>query len=538
MVSGGDSAYHGAVETHSDHSSAEVLVVGAGPTGLMLANWLQKFGVSVIVVDAKSGPTRESRALGVQSRTMEIYDQLGIVDAVLNDAFQAERIAPGFEANSFGVVPIAQLGTGLSPFPGIFILEQSKTESILADNLERLGGSVRWLSKLDDLVDDPLGAGCAATVTGPDGSGQIHARFVVGADGGSSAVRKLRSIPFDGVTNEHTFYVADAHEVTGLEPGALSVRFGTDAFLIAFPMASGGHYRLLGTVKLTDRTHAGDVSEDTARAKMHGVFGVGYGPSTWFATYRVHHRAAERFRDGAVFLAGDAGHVHSPVGAQGMNTGLQDAHNLALKLVDVLSGRAEEHSLDRYDAERRPVARRLIATTDRVFGVVTSGSEPARLLRRFGARLIVPVVVRWLPRLPGASRLFGYVSQIRIHYWMSDDAKRAAGGRRDAVVGRRLPWTGENFEALRSAHWQVHGYGAVTERALVRMARLLSAEVYAFASVGATALRSARFYLVRPDGFVAADADASDAVAAAEHFRRELREWGVDPTALGRPGRV
>lgn len=515
----------------SNHEETDVLVVGAGPTGLMLANWLQKSGVDVLTLDGKAGPTLESRALGVQARTMEIYDQLGVVGAILADAFRAAHIAPGFESRSYAPVPLAQLGTGLTPFPGIFVLEQSKTERALVESLGRFGGSVRWLTELTALSDNPAG-GCVATVAGPAGISRIRARYVVGADGGSSAVRRLRGIPFDGVTNEHTFYVADAHDVTGLRSETVSIRFGTDAFLLAFPMASGGHYRLLGTVRLANRTDSSDVTEVAAHAKMRDVFGVQYGTSTWFATYRVHHRVAARFRDGAVFLAGDAGHVHSPVGAQGMNTGLQDAHNLALKLVDVLSGTADERYLERYEAERRPVAKHLTATTDRVFGAVTSASGPLVLLRRVGARYIVPVIARVVPRLPVASRLFGYVSQIRIHYWMSGQDRRAANGRRDLVVGRRLPWTGSNFDVLRSADWQVHSYGPADVRALVRFARLLPLELHTFPSVGATRLRPGWLYLVRPDGFVAADAAVGDVAGAAQQFRRKLRSWGVDPDAL------
>jgi 2-polyprenyl-6-methoxyphenol hydroxylase-like FAD-dependent oxidoreductase len=504
----------------------DVLVVGAGPTGLMLANWLQRSSVRVITVDAKSGPTRESRALVVQARTMEIYDQLGVADTVRAEAFVARRVSPGFESHSFGSLPVGQLGAGLTPFPGLFVLEQSRTERILGEHLSTLGGSVRWRTQLDGLVDEPSG-GCVATVTGPDGTRRVHARFVVGADGGSSAVRRLRQIPFTGVTNEHTFYVADAHDVAGVEEGAVSLRFGTDAFLLAFPMASGGHFRLLGTVRLSG--HSTNVSEDSARTKMRDVFGVDYGDSTWFATYRVHHRVADRFRDGAVLLAGDAGHVHSPVGAQGMNTGLQDAHNLALKLADVFAGRADERYLERYDAERRPVARRLVSTTDRAFGFVTAGAGPMRLARRVLARLIVPLLVRGVPRLPLAPRLFGYLSQIRIHYWMSDAARLESRGRRGDVVGRRLPWTGSNFSALRSARWQVHVYGPSDTRAAVRFTRRLPVEFHAFASTGHTALEPGRYYLVRPDGFVCAAASPSD---AAGQFRSELASWGVHPDDL------
>ena len=514
------------MDTYSDEEHVDVLIVGAGPTGLMLANWLHRFGVRAITVDSKAGPTRESRALVIQARTMEIYDQLGIVDTVRAEAFPALRVSPGFEAQSFGSVPVGQLGTGLTPFPGLYVLEQSKTERILGDHLASLGGTVRWETALEDLSDGPSG-GCIATCAGPNGRERIHARFVIGADGGSSAVRKLRAIPFEGVTNEHIFYVADSHEVSGMDEGAVTLRFGTDAFLIAFPMASGGHFRLLGTVRLS--TNATEVSEESARAKMRDVFGVRYGTASWFATYRVHHRVADRFRDGEIFLAGDAGHVHSPVGAQGMNTGLQDAHNLALKLVDVLTGRADERYLDRYDAERRPVARWLVSTTDRAFGLVTSGAGSMRLLRRVGARLIIPLAVRRIPRLPVASRLVGYLSQIRIHYWMSDAARVASRGRRGVVVGRRLPWTGANFEALRSSRWQVHVYGPVNPRTAVRFTRRLPVEFHTFGSVGGTSLVLGRYYLVRPDGFVAAEADPQ---IAAGHFRAELSSWGINPDAL------
>jgi 2-polyprenyl-6-methoxyphenol hydroxylase-like FAD-dependent oxidoreductase len=518
------------VNTFPDGEQVDVLVVGAGPTGLMLANWLRRFGVGVMTVDPKSGPTRESRALVVQARTMEIYEQLGIADTVVAESFPAVRAAPGFEDRSFGAVPIGALGTGLTPYSGLFVLEQSKNETILNDHLAALGGAVRWHVSLDQLSDDPTGDGCIATVSGPEGTETIRARYVIGADGGSSAVRKLRGIPFGGVTNEHIFYVADAHSVTGLDPDAVAIRFGTDAFLLAFPMASGGHFRLLGTVHLSERST--EVSEVTAKVKMRDVFGVRYDTATWFTTYRVHHRVAARFRDGAVFLAGDAGHVHSPVGAQGMNTGLQDAHNLALKLVDVIAGRASDGYLDRYEAERRPVAQRLVSTTDRAFAVVTSGTQPLRILRRLVARLLVPVAVRGIPRLPVASRLFGYLSQIRIHYWMSDSQRLEHRGRRDVVLGRRLPWTGTNYEVLRSARWQVHLYGPFDVRAAVRFTRRLPVELHTFASTGDTALEAERYYLVRPDGFVAAIADPDE---AAEVFRRQLSSWGVDPDRFDRP---
>ena len=269
-------------------------------------------------------------------------------------------------------------------------------------------------------------------------------------------------------------------------------------------------WRLIGTVRGTDGTD--EVAEEDARERMRADFAVTYGSARWFATYRVHHRVAATFRDGPFFLAGDAAHVHSPVGGQGMNTGLQDAHNLAFKLADVLRGRRKDPWLDRYEAERRPVARTLVATTDRVFGLLTSQRRGLRVLRRLAVPVLAPIGVRAVPGGSGGSRFFQYVAQIRIHYWMNPDARAVAGGRRDPVVGRRLQWTGDNFSVLRSLQWQIHGYGGVT----AADAPDLGLAVHIFPPAPTTDLRPGRFYLVRPDGFVAAQAEPPDAAVVFE----------------------
>jgi 2-polyprenyl-6-methoxyphenol hydroxylase-like FAD-dependent oxidoreductase len=479
--------------------ACDVLVVGAGPTGLMLANWLVKLGVSVVVADGKEGPTRESRALVVQARSMEVYDQLGLGDTVIEAANRARALAPGAGSRVFGQIPIGPLGEGVTPYPWIEVLEQSRNEEILYANLQKLGGDVRWGAPLTAL--SATGDGVEATV----GDSTVRARFCVGTDGANSAVRKARDIPFEGVTNPHLFYVIDAAAVGGLVDGAINVRPSGEDFLLAFPMGGRGNWRLIGLARDSDGD--GDITEDDAKARMRSRFAVTYGDSRWYATYRVHHRVATTFRDGPFILAGDAAHVHSPVGGQGMNTGLQDAHNLAFKLADVLQGRAGDGWLDRYEAERRPVAKTLVATTDRVFGYVTSQRLGLRLLRRIVFSLFAPIGVRALPGSGGGSRLFQYVSQIRIHYWMSPDAKRAAHGRRDPVVGRRLPWTGDNFDVLRELQWQIHAYGGVDASDVPD----LGLRVHVFPAASQTLLRPGLLYLVRPDGFVAAQATPADA---------------------------
>lgn len=510
-----------------------VVVVGAGPTGLMLAVWLQRSGVPVIVVDSKDGPTRESRALAVQARSMEIYDQLGVIDSVLPQTQTGQAVAFGFGRRVFGRVPLGSLGDGTTPYPRIYVLEQSKNERLLYDHLRRLGGDVLWGHRVTGVSAEPGADGTSVagvTIEGPEGARQLWSRYCVGADGSSSVVRTLRQISFEGVTNGSTFFVADAVGVVGVVPECINVRPAPRDFLLGFPMGPGDHHRLIGIADEAGGAGSAAV-ERSVRARLDTQFGVTYDESTWFSTYRVHHRVAAAFRDGPFFLAGDAAHVHSPVGGQGMNTGLQDAHNLALKLADVLLHGVDDAYLDRYQLERRPVALRLVRTTDRLFRVITAPGRLGRGFRRLAIPAVGPFAVRRLPRVSGSSRIFQYLSQTRIHYWMSDSAR--ATGRRGRVVGRRLPWTGDNYDVLRSARWQVHSYAELADgpSALDEAAAELAAlglEVHRFPAAPRTALRPDLLYLVRPDGFVAAEAPLA---AAAMAFRLAL------PPGLTLPGR-
>jgi 2-polyprenyl-6-methoxyphenol hydroxylase-like FAD-dependent oxidoreductase len=490
--------------------TCDVLVAGAGPTGLMLANWLVKLGVDVIVVDGKDGPTRESRALVLQARSIEIYEQLGLGDQVLEAAHRADALAPGALNRVFGRIPLGPLGGRVTPYPYLEILEQSRNEEILYDNLQKLGADVRWGTPVTAVAQTDSGVEVKA------GNDTIRARFCVGCDGANSAVRKARRIAFDGITNPHRFFVLDALGTGGMVGDAVNVRPGGDDFLLAFPMTGVGTWRVIGLVRDDDKD--GELTEEDVRPRLR-KFAVTYDRARWFATYRVHHRVAAAFRDGPFFLAGDAAHVHSPVGGQGMNTGLQDAHNLAFKLADVLHGRRKDKWLDRYEAERRPVARTLVSTTDRIFNFVTSQQFALRTLRRLAVPLFAPLGVRMLPNSSGGSRLFQYVSQIRIHYWMTPDAKDAAHGRRGRVVGRRLPWSGDNFATLRSLTWQVHTYGDALPKSDIPD---LGLPVHVLPEAEpATRLKPGFLYLVRPDGFVAAESSPHE---AADVFRRAMSD--------------
>lgn len=497
----------------------DVLVVGAGPTGLMLAAWLARLGVDHLLVDDGEGPTRESRAVVLQARSMEVYDQLGMVDAVRDRVAWASGLRPGWGRRPApGVVPLAVMMGMQSPHPGVHVLEQSQNERLLGARLRELGSDVGWGTRLRELhqQDDHV----RALLDTPSGPRTVTARWCVGADGAGSTVRQQTGIEFRGSTAPQTFWVADAGTVTGLEDGLITLRAAADRFLLTFPLGPGRH-RLIGVLGGGEEADAGQVT-----AELDEHFDVRASDLRWFSSYRVHHRVAEGFRRGRVLLVGDAAHVHSPVGGQGMNTGLQDAHGLAFKLAAVLSGQAGEDHLDHHEVERRPVALRLVGSTDRVFGAVVSRSRPAVLTRRLVVPVLAPTVSLLAGRLPVARRLAGYVGQLRVHYWRSAEQRRRAGGRRDPVVGRRLPWTGDNHEVLRSADWQVHGYGT----ALPAMTGLpsLVARTHRFSPRPELGLPAGRWLLVRPDGFVAAAAAPGQAAAV---FDAALAELGFLPAA-------
>ncbi|MEZ0163183.1 FAD-dependent monooxygenase [Kineococcus sp. LSe6-4] len=472
----------------------DVLVVGAGPTGLLAALVLARRGVRAVLVDGKAGPTRESRALAVQARTVEVYDQLGLAEEFLARAHRAARVQIGPPGRPV-VIDLAAAQRGQTPFPGLHVLEQSRTEELLVGALRAAGGDVRWnhaLLDLDDRTAEP-GGRVEALLSGDGAVSRLHARWCVGADGAGSLVRRSLGLAFEGVTDDAVFWVADLRGATGLPEDCLAMRAGGRGFGVFYPLGPGGHARVISIA-------AGpDVGPAEALATAHDDLGVGHESVDWFSTYRVHHRVAERFRHGAVFLAGDAAHVHSPVGGQGMNTGLQDAQDLAHLLADVVHGHVTHDALDRYERERRRVALRLVRVTDRAFGLLARPSRGTALLRRGFATAAAPLAARGV-RNPVGRRVAGYVGQYRIRHHVASAPLPVWAD--DRVVGRRLLPTEENRPSLRSLAWQLHSYGTQPARP-ADLPDWIEGP-HAFPADPAGRWRADRTYLVRPDGFVAA----------------------------------
>jgi 2-polyprenyl-6-methoxyphenol hydroxylase-like FAD-dependent oxidoreductase len=423
----------------------DVLIVGAGPTGLMLANQLARRGVRPLIIDRHIGPARETRALGVQARTLEIYSKLGIVEEALELGRRATGANMWVQGRRAARVPLGDIGRDISPFPFLLILGQDDNERLLGDALRERGGTVQWRHELVAIEQAP--GHVTATLKLPDGTARaLTAAWVAGCDGARSAVRELSGIAFPGAPYEHVFFVADTQLTGDMVPDELNVYLWREGFHLFFPMRGTDHWRVVGILPPGLRGRDDLAFEDVIPAvRREAGAGLAFAGCSWFSTYRIHHRRAARFRDRRCFLLGDAAHIHSPVGAQGMNTGLQDAYNLAWKLALVAGGRAEAALLDSYEDERIPVAERLLRTTDRAFSLIVSDSWFAGFFRtRIQARMLAFAMT-----FEGIRTLaFRTISQTGIRYARSPLSKTLKELPQGAPrAGDRFPWLLLKFEA-------------------------------------------------------------------------------------------
>ena len=495
----------------------DVLIVGAGPTGLMLANQLARRGVHFLIIDRHSGPAQQTRAMAVHARTLEIYEKMGIADEAL--ALGARGTGANMWANGRwnARVPIGDIGQGVSPFPFVLTLGQDDNERILGKNLATLGAAVEWSTELVSLAQKPMHVG--ATLRGPDGTHrEITAAWVAGCDGSRSAVREMCGIGFPGEPYEHTFFVADT-EVTGpMKPGELNVYLWRDGFHLFFPMRGQDRWRVIGILPKELRARDDVTFERLAPSiRQQAGAAIDFKSCSWFSTYRIYHRAAERFRDGRCFLLGDAAHVHSPMGGQGMNTGLQDAYNLAWKLALVIKGRAGSALLGTYEQERMPVAQRLLQTTDRAFQLLVADNWFASIVR---TRLIGKIAARAMTFARARKLAFRTLSQTGISYPASSLSQNLPGLSKDApAAGDRFPWmqlrrasggpTVDLFDELDDTRFNLLVFGEPSNLAPVagEVADLVDVHTFPRDPGNQAALESARvpqpsFYLLRPDGHV------------------------------------
>ena len=505
-------------------SETQVLIVGAGPTGLALALWLRKLGLQVRIIDRTAAPGTTSRALAVQARTLELYRQLDLAEAVVRAGHKVPAVNLWARGERKARLDFETIGTDLTPYSFLEIYPQDEHERLLIARLQDLGVKVERQTELLDFSD--TGGAVRARLRAVSGAEETcEAAYLAGCDGARSRVREVLATGFPGGTYRQLFYVADMQGSGPPVNGELHVDLDEADFLAVFPLAGAGRARLIGTVRderaeRADSLRFEDVSDRAIENMKLAVERI-----NWFSTYHVHHRVSAQFRHGRAFLLGDAAHIHSPVGGQGMNTGIGDAINLAWKLAAVSAGRAPDALLDSYELERMRFARRLVATTDRAFTFVTADGPIAELVR---TRLAPPVLATATSFEAVREFMFRTVSQITLDY---RDAPLSVGRAGRVHGGDRLPWVkdgaGDNYQSLAEPVWQAHVYGDAddTLRAACAVRRLpLQIFPWSTACERAGLARNA-CYLLRPDTYVALADPAGEGGALARYFSTR----GIEP---------
>jgi 4,5-epoxidase len=389
-------------------SEPDVLIAGAGPTGLTLACGLLASGVAARIVDKAFRPAETSRALGLQPRGIEVLERLGAVDGLPDRALQVEEIVVHINGRQAASVPVGQRAA-LFTRPGL-VISQALVEAELRRRVTELGGEIVWGREVAAAKQDAHGVSVGLA----DG-GQCRVGWLVGCDGAHSRVRQLAGIGFPGVPLAERFLLVDVHADLPLSRHSIYLWLDGDSVFGAFPLPGQDLWRLMAPAG-DPGTETDLVTDDAVLAEVGGLLGerTGCDPSLigdpeWVTSFRVHRRLADTFRTSRILLAGDAAHVHSPFGGQGMNTGIGDAENLAWKLAMVVNATAEDELLDSYEAERRPVAANVLNWTGAAGNLILGSHVFARLLRD---RLIIPL----MNQASAQRRVWDNLSQLKVTY--------------------------------------------------------------------------------------------------------------------------
>lgn len=478
-----------------------VLVVGAGPTGLTTACALLTGGVAVRVIDRATGPAATSRALGLQPRGAEVLDRLGALGDLPGRSLPIRQVAVSVEGRELGRLAVGR-PTPLVRRPGLLV-SQTEIEGELRDRLTALGGRVEWGREATDL--QPGAGGVDVVLDGGDG---MRAEWVIGCDGAHSRVRVAAGIEFPGVPLVERFLLADVRVDLGLPRDTVAVWLRRDDMVAAIPLPGPDRWRLMALAPAatelapcaTELAPGAVLDALTAALADHTGTVRAIRECEWTSTFRIHRRLASTYRRGRILLAGDAAHIHSPFGGQGMNTGIGDAENLGWKLAMVVRGRAGEALLDTYSAERRPVAQDVLASTSSLTALVLADTVRARLLRD---RVVVPLM-----NVPLVQRLaWEQASQLKVSYrggplggrWWGPRPR--PGDRVPDLSAAREDGRPTRLHAELGATWVLLAPATPVGEACAAAARL------AFGSGSVTRLvspgRAGRVLLVRPDAHLA-----------------------------------
>jgi 2-polyprenyl-6-methoxyphenol hydroxylase-like FAD-dependent oxidoreductase len=419
-------------DARNDAGLLDVLVVGAGPTGLALACQLQEYQARFRIIDRALDRVHESRALAVQPRTLEVLARYGVTKRIVERGNRGVQLRMHVGDRVISV-RLFDIGIDDTAYPYLLFVSQAVTEQVLGEHLTSRGIALERGVELVELHQTDGDVTCR--LRHAEGREEVvRARYLVGCDGAHSTVRDLAGIGFEGLSYPQTFVLADV-EADGIDTDAAHAFLARRGLLFFFPLATPATWRVLGMRPPTDDTPVDrPVSLDQVQALVdsHTSGRVRLHDPVWITNFRLHNRGATRYRLDRVFVAGDAAHIHSPAGAQGMNTGIQDGLNLGWKLALATSGRANPTILDTYEPERAPVGRRVLRFTDRAFTIATSTNPLVRFGRTHLVPRLMPFALRFRP-----ARAYGFrtVSELAIHYRRSPLSVEGPG----APAGRLRP---------------------------------------------------------------------------------------------------
>jgi 2-polyprenyl-6-methoxyphenol hydroxylase-like FAD-dependent oxidoreductase len=380
---------------HSGQNNTQVLIVGAGPAGLMMACQLARFNINFRIIDKNQSPAVYSGALIIHARSLELLHQLGIAERMVAQGIKVDAVMMCFNGKKRMRLNVEKWGRGLTSFPFMLMLEQSKTESTLLDLLAESGHRVERQTELLDF-EHQQGGVAAVLKRGDQKQETVTADYLIAADGGQSTVRLKLKIPFIGTTNPSALCIMDCQSDVELARNEIFFSFSKSMSAGFFPI-SGNRWRIdlsFPDAEVVD--HPLTFPEIRKRFRKSTPIPAQLSQPDWFSIFHSHCRYASSFRSNRCFLIGDAAHLYSPVGAQGMNSGLQDASNLAWKLASVIRGQAKAGILNSYEAERKPLAKRTSKVTNRFFKLAASEHFFFKLLRLsvlpFALKLSLPLL--------------------------------------------------------------------------------------------------------------------------------------------------
>jgi 2-polyprenyl-6-methoxyphenol hydroxylase-like FAD-dependent oxidoreductase len=507
----------------------DVLIVGAGPSGLMMACQLARFGIRFRIIDKKNRSSPSSGALILHARSLELFQQMGIAEEAVRQGIFLRNLNLFFGRKNFRI-GLDKLGEGLSDFPSVLMLEQFNTEKLLTDFLEKAGQRVEKNTELLDFRQN--GHGVTAFLKCPGGQKEkIHAAYLVAADGSHSRIRKKLAIAFIGKTRQIPLAISDCQADADMARETVCFCFQNRFSAGCFPLP-GGRWRIdTAFFKMKQTNPTFDMLKENFRKNKKLPQPAEH--ADWFSVFLSHQRVAEKFRDGRCFLIGDAAHVFSPVGAQGMNCGLQDAHNLAWKLAFVIGKKVEAALLTSYETERRPVAVRIAKATGWFSRLAASENIIFRILRLN----LLPVFLRlFLPLLSNRNTgnfIFRRISGIGIRYRKS---MLAAGNDCGYFkCGCLLPWSFyDEMDLGKKFSGTVFSLFVFAEEkeagAIIHIARQFS-EILNLKRISVppeakrtdlrVKIKNKGWLLVRPDGYVAC-CSAETNGAALEKYLQQL----------------